>query len=105
MVLGAMIETVVLAVENMAQRCLRLLDLLDAVVELAQFVRCHDSPVCCGSAGRTDECRDLGQRETGRFEQVDERDLFDRALVVEPFASHAPGNPEQALAFVEAQGR
>lgn len=99
------VEAVVPAVEGVPQRCLRLLDLLEAVVEFAQFRRCHGSPVWCGPAARADERRDLRQREASLFEQVDERDLFDGVLVVDAFATCAPGGAEQAFALIKAQGR
>jgi hypothetical protein len=99
------VEVIVPAVQSVVKRCLCPLDLLDAVVEFAQFGRGDVPPVRSGSASRVEEVRDLGQGEAGQFEHVDESHLFDGALVVEPFASNASGGAEQTLAFVETQGR
>lgn len=104
MVDRAVLEVAVLAVEGVPQCSLSLLDLLDAVVEFAQFLRCYGSPVRVGPAVRADERRDLRQREASLLEQVDERNLFDGTLVVEAFSARAPGGAEQALALIEAQG-
>jgi hypothetical protein len=96
-VLGAVVEMVVRGAEHLLQRGARPLDLPDAVVELTQLVRCRRSPPRCGPAGRSDERGDLRQGEAGQLEQVDERDLLDSALVVEPLAARAPRCAEQAL--------
>lgn len=102
---GAFVETIVPADQGVPERGLCLVNLLDVVVEFAQLRPRHRPPVRRAATGRINEVRDLGQRETGQFEQVDERDLLNRALVVGPLAPDPAGGAQQTLAFVETQRR
>jgi hypothetical protein len=104
-VVRAIVEVSVRSAEHLVQGGARPLNLLDAMVELAQLLRRHRSPLRSGPAGRADQRRDLRQGEASKLEQVDERDLLDSALVVDPLATHAPGCAQQSFALVEAQGR
>ena len=93
------------AVDGVLEHRERSLDTREFLSKVFLFGAGPVSPVGADVPVGVDECCDLGEREAGDLEEIDERDLLEDIVGVDALAAGAADRFDQPASFVEAERR